>query len=220
MQIYSIDNTHTYRHRNTIKEMRVMKDFLKPSEVAKILGMHKITILRYIKTGKLKAIRTKTNRLLIPKKELDKLLSQENSPKRVVIYCRVSTQKQKKYLENQIELCKQFATAQGLFIDEIITDIASSFNFKRKGLVKLIQLLLNNEVSDIIIYSKDRLSRLSFDLFQNITDLLGVKIHIIDKSDSLHSEEQIKDYTEELISFIHYITSKIYGSRSYKKNKL
>jgi len=197
-----------------------MKEFLKPSEFAKILGLHKITVLRYINKGKIKAIKTETGRYIIPKSELNKFILESNKNKLNVIYARVSTQKQKKYLEKQIELCKQYALSKGLKIDEIITDIGSSFNFKRKGLTKLIKLLLSNELSTIIIYSKDRLSRFVFNIFQLLTEQFNTKIEIIDNSETLHSEEQVRDYTEELISFIHYITSKIYGSRSYKNKKI
>jgi predicted site-specific integrase-resolvase len=48
----------------------------------------------------------------------------------------------------------------------------------------------------------------------------GTKIEIVYTSEEIPSQEQIKDAVEELISFIHYITSKIYGSRIYKSQKL
>jgi len=75
---------------------------------------------------------------------------------------------------------------------------------------------MEGQVDKVIFYSKNRLSRIAFELFENLFAKYGAKIEIVDNSD----KEQIKDAVEELISFIHYITSKIYGSRSYKSRKL
>lgn len=57
---------------------------------------------------------------------------------RIVIgYCRVSSNKQKDDLERQIENMKLYLTAQGKPF-EIISDIGSGINYKKKGLKELI----------------------------------------------------------------------------------
>ena len=191
-------------------------------EFAKRVGVSPITVRRYIKKGLITPLKTPTGRYRFTEENVKQFfqLKEKETPKRVVIYARVSTQKQKAYLENQIQLCKQYCASKGLQIDEIITDIASSFNFKRKGLKKLIDMVINSQVDTVVVYSKDRLSRIAFDLFEEIFSRFGVKLEVIDKSEKLSSDEQLKDAVEELISFIHYITSKIYGSRSYKAKKI
>ena len=139
---------------------------------------------------------------------------------KILIYVRVSTQKQKAYLDNQVEVCKQFLASKGLQIDDVITDIASSFNFRRKGLGRLLDLCFGGEVEKVCIYSKDRLSRVAYELFEQILKRLGVEVFVVDNSEKLSTDEQIRDAVEEMVSFIHYITSKIYGSRGYKKKKI
>ena len=58
---------------------------------------------------------------------------------RIVIgYCRVSSNKQKDDLERQIENMRLYLTAQGKPF-EIISDIGSGINYKKKGLKELIE---------------------------------------------------------------------------------
>jgi len=81
-------------------------------------------------------------------------------------------------------------------------------------------MVFGSEIERVVIYSKDRLSRIAFELFEEIFSRFDVEINVIDKSEELSTDEQIKDAVEELVSFVHYITSKIYGTRSYKTKKL
>ncbi|RUM28465.1 MAG: IS607 family transposase [Aquifex sp.] len=199
-----------------------MKGTMSIGEFAKRVGVSPITVRRYIKKGLITPLKTPTGRYRFTEKHVKQFFSlrEKETPKKVVIYARVSTQKQKTYLENQIQLCKQYCVSKGLQIDEIITDIASSFNFKRKGLKKLLDMVISSQVDTVVIYSKNRLSRIAFELIEEIFSMFNVKIEVIDKSEKLSTDEQLKDAVEELISFIHYITSKIYGSRSYKAKKI
>ena len=198
-----------------------MKGTMRISEFAEKVGLHPQTIRGMIKRGEIKPLITPSGQYRFTEEHVRQVLGIEEKPKgKVVIYVRVSAQKQKSYLDSQIEVCKQFLASKGMRIDEIITDVASSFNFKRKGLNKLLDLAFNGEIKTVCIYSKDRLSRIAYDLFEQILKRLGVEILIVDNSENLTTDEQLKDAVEEMISFIHYITSKIYGSRSYKKKKI
>jgi len=198
-----------------------MKGTMRISEFAEKVGLHPQTIRGMIKRGEIKPLITPSGQYRFTEKHIKQVLGIEEKPKgKVVIYARVSTQKQKGYLDSQVEVCKQFLASNGMQIDEVITDVASSFNFKRKGLNKLLDMAFNGEIKTVCIYSKDRLSRIAYDLFEQILKRLGVEILIVDNSENLTTNEQLKDAVEEMISFIHYITSKIYDSRSYKKKKL
>jgi len=195
------------------------------SEFAKKVGVTPLTVRRHIYAGKLKPYRTPTGRYMFTDEHVKQFLgiddsSNNTAENQCVIYCRVSTREQKDFLNNQIDACKNYALSKGYTITEIFTDTASSFNFKRKGLLKLIDYIFKHKPKYLVVYSKDRLSRLAFDVFDIVFKKLGVEIIVIDDSSQLHNDSQLKDYVEELISFIHYITSKIYGSRSYKSRKI
>ena len=85
------------------------------------------------------------------------------SEKIVIGYCRVSTPAQKDDLETQIQNVKSYMYAKG-YKFEIITDIGSGINYKKKGLLELINKINNHEVSTVVVLYKDRLIRFGFDL--------------------------------------------------------
>lgn len=56
------------------KELDYKDKLYTVSEVAEMLNVHKLTVLRWIKENRIKAIRLPSGRLRIPKEEVDKIL--------------------------------------------------------------------------------------------------------------------------------------------------
>jgi predicted site-specific integrase-resolvase len=137
--------------------------------------------------------------------------------KQTVIYARVSTKSQKRHLENQIQFCEQFCHKLGISTEKIkiITDIGSSVNFNRKGLSELVKLISYELVDKVIVASKDRLTRVGFDLIQRLCELHDVELIVISQIDN--HDDTTKDIIEELVHLVHYYAMKLYGARSYKK---
>ncbi len=54
-----------------------MEKLLKPSEAAEILSLRKLTIYRWIKAGKIKAVRLPDGRLRVAESELEKIVKPE-----------------------------------------------------------------------------------------------------------------------------------------------
>ena len=197
-------------------------------QVADMFGIHKHTLLSWVRRGYITPLKTPTGEYRWTQRhiqELQKLLGKQpvfpsdeiiKQPLRInVIYCRTSSQKEKHFIYNQVQACKDFCLRQGWTAHEIITDIASSFNFKRKGLRKLLDLVLQGNVERVIVYDRDRLTRFAFDFFVDLFRRYETEIVVVDETISEHTVDEI---TKELISFIHYITSKLYGSRKYTKH--
>ncbi|WP_457635351.1 IS607 family transposase [Persephonella sp.] len=201
-----------------------MKKYFSISEFAQLTGLSIPTIRYYIEKGIIKPYRTKGGHYRFDKSMAKQIFQYTVDGEKVagknVIYARVSTQKQKDLLNKQIQICKEFAIKNGYQIDEVITDIASSFNFNRKGLDKLIDMVIKEEVRHVIVYSKDRLSRIAFDLIEKIFSYHDCNIVVLDKTEKAHSKEEVEDLIEESVSFIYYITSKIYGKGRYKKSDI
>jgi len=74
---------------------------LKSKEVLRLLQISRVTLTRYVKSGRVRV------------KKLPKLIGKEYSRKNV-IYARVSTNKQKNDLQNQIDNIRQFMSANGI----------------------------------------------------------------------------------------------------------
>ena len=137
------------------------------------------------------------------------------SEKIVIGYCRVSTPAQKDDLETQIQNVKSYMYAKG-YKFEIITDIGSGINYKKKGLLELINKINNHEVSTVVVLYKDRLIRFGFDLLNYLCEINGVKIEIIDNTE--YSKEQ--ELTDDLIQIITVFANRLYGQRSKKTKRL
>lgn len=101
--------------------------------------------------------------------------------------------------------------AKGVIVDEVIEDIGSGLNYKRKKWNRLLDDVMNQEVSQIYITHKDRFIRFGFDWFQTLTKKFGAEIIIVNQEDSSPQEELIQD----LIAIIHVFSCRIYGLRKY-----
>jgi len=203
--------------------------FYTTQEVAELLQIHPVTLLNYVKKGFVKPIKLPSGHYRWSEKDIQQLLQQldpsykkqeDDKTDSVVIYGRVSGPGQKKDLLNQIQLLENYCISKGYRIKDKIKDVGSSFNFKRQGLRKLLKYVVNEEIQKVVVYSKDRLSRIAFDLFVELFKLHNVEIEVVDDSDKIEHDWQFRDIAEEIIAFLHYVTSKIYGMRSYKKKLL
>ena len=130
-------------------------------------------------------------------------------------YCRVSSNKQKDDLERQIENMKLYLTAQGKPF-EIISDIGSGINYKKKGLEELIKRISQNKVEKVVVLYKDRLLRFGFELVEYIASLYNCEIEIIDNTEKSEQQELV----EELVQIITVFSCKLQGKRANKAKKL
>ena len=136
-------------------------------------------------------------------------------PKKVLGYCRVSSQKQKDDLERQIQYVREYMIAKG-YQFEIITDIGSGINYNKNGLNKLIDMITNGEVEKIVILYKDRLVRFGFELIENICNKYGTVIEIIDNTEETEEQELVEDLVQIITAF----SCKLLGKTANKAKKM
>lgn len=139
----------------------------------------------------------------------------QKKEKLVIGYCRVSTQSQKDDLENQINNVKAYMIAKG-YQFEIITDIGSGINYKKKGLKQLIDKINNQEIGKVVILYKDRLIRFGYELIEYLCEINNVELEVIDHSEKSKEEE----LTDDLIQIITVFANRLYGQRSKKTKRL
>lgn len=183
---------------------------------AKMVGVTPTTLRRMHDTGELVPYHvTKGGTRYYSTEQLKMFSPDTEQSKKVVGYCRVSTPAQKDDLETQIANVKSYMYAKG-YQFEIIEDIGSGINYKKKGLQKLISMISNREISKIVVLYKDRLIRFGFELIEYLCSINNIEIEIIDNT--THSKEQ--ELTDDLIQIITVFTNKLYGRRSKKTKKL
>lgn len=194
--------------------------WLSSAEIRKELNLSPQALYALRKSGKLeyKEISKGFYRYLLP----EDFRYDEN--KHIAIYGRVSTPKQKKDLENQLSLLKQFVNSNGNLIKDeyVFSDIASGMNENRKGLNCLLSKIKDGEVSKIFITNRDRLTRFGYGYFKEFCSLYDVEIVEINETEDKTFEEEL---SEDLIAIIHHFSMKFYGKRkklliSLKENLL
>jgi len=191
-------------------------------EASKVLGVCLKTLQRWDNTGKVRMVRTPTDRRRIPESEVPRILGEEESAappsqKRVlVVYGRVSSheQKAKGDLDRQVEhIRKQFD--HRLFDDVVvITDVSSGLNDRRAGLMRLMKLAREGGISDLAVSFKDRLTRFGFNYLETYFESYGVRIHVV--SDKVEKNTVYEELVEDLLSIVTSFSGKLYGIRSKK----
>ena len=134
-----------------------------------------------------------------------------------VIYARVSSADQKSDLEKQVEYLKEYCSAKGYTVIDVLTDIASGLNEKRRGLKKLFEYVVSGEVEVVVISYKDKLTRFGFGYLEGFFSSHGVRIEVVFGGEPKNlRQELIKD----LIAIVTSFAGRLYGMRSHKKKKV
>ena len=186
------------------------------NKFSKIVGVTPQTLRNWDRSGKLQPHHTSSNGYrYYSEEQLNQVLNIKCKERIVIGYCRVSSQKQKDDLGRQIENIKTYLLAQGKPF-EIISDVGSGINCKRKGLLELLKRIERNEVEKVVILYKDRLSRFGFELIEYVALLHGCEIEIVDNTKSTEQEELVED----LVQIITVFSCKLQGKRAHKARRL
>lgn len=186
--------------------------YVKPKQACAILGVCDETLRRWADSGKIKTLRSPYNyRLYDVESYLNPTKSQDDgSERKNYIYCRVSSEKQKK----AGDLDRQTKSLKFKYPNhEIITDIGSGINFKRQGLRRILQMVFQGNVEQIVVAHRDRLCTFAFELIEWICDQHGTKITVEDKMDETPETELAQD----LLSIITIFSCRNKGMRRHRK---
>ncbi len=195
-----------------------MSTYYKLGEASKLSGLCKQTIAKYAKTGKIKFIQLPGGKqkkydisTLVPKVEPEELSEDTGEDLKRVCYCRVSTHGQRDDLNRQIKFMSDKYPEY-----EIVSDVGSGINFKRKGLNKIIDYAIQGTLETLIVAYKDRLCRIGYDLIEHILVSYSNTEIIVDS----RKEETINDeIANDILQIITVYSAKINGMRSYSLRK-
>ncbi len=188
---------------------------MRSKEVLNLLRITRPTLTKYVKSGIIKVVRKPNGQYEYDEDSVYAFLNKDVKRK-TYIYARVSTSKQKKDLENQIELLKQFCFTNGYTVSGIFADVASGISFeKRKEFFSMLDDVLAGKVERVVITYKDRLSRVGFDLFLHLFQKYHCEIVVMSEVGSVKLDSQ--EISEEIISLLHCYSMKLYSKRKEKK---
>lgn len=190
------------------------RERMSPKEFSQRIGKSVKTLQRWDREKILIAHRTPTNRRFYTEDQYNEYMGISIPDSSVnVIYARVSTRNQKNDLANQVEFLKTYCNAKGVIVDEVITDIGSGLNYKRKQWNKLLDKVINGEINTIYIAYPDRFIRFGFEWLKQLCNKFGAKIVVVNNKE-LSPEQEL---TEDLINIIHVFSCRSYGIRKYRR---
>jgi len=188
-------------------------------DFAELIGVTQQTLRNWDKAGKLKpSHKGKSGYRYYSQQQLRYYLGLKGADaakRKVVGYCRVSSNKQKDDLERQIENVKTYMIAKGYSFD-IVADIGSGINYNKKGLNQLIDMVVASEVEKIVVLYKDRLLRFGYELLETLCSKYGTTIEVIDNTERAEEQELIED----LVQIITVFSCKLQGKRANKIKKM
>lgn len=177
-----------------------------------LLGLGYKTLRNYAEEGRIQAYKTPYGQWMFSKISCQELAGISTSPslqsKENFIYCRVSSKKQNDDLQRQIsDLSNKYPSYN------VISDIASGINFKRKGLKTLLESCMQRNIGKVVVAHRDRLCRFGFELIEQVVQLGGGQIIVDDNADDHKSSEQ--ELAEDLLSIVHIYSCRQMGKRRY-----
>jgi putative resolvase len=128
---------------------------------------------------------------------------------RIVAYCRVSSGDQKADLERQVARTVQGATSQGLAVADVVREVGSGLNGRRR---KLHRLLSGPGVGAIVVEHRDRLARFGVEHLEAALSASGRRLVVLGPAET--ADDLVRDITEVLTS----MCARLYG-RSSAQNR-
>jgi predicted site-specific integrase-resolvase len=195
--------------------MNVQVGYFPASAAAKILNVSGTTLQNWAENGTIHYYRNgeRGKRWYNVKEFLDRNCTDRSAEptepiKRRIVYARVSTRGQKDDLERQCQYLQSRYPNH-----ELITDIGSGLNYKRKGLKTILDYAIKGSVQELVVAHKDRLCRFGFELIEWIVSTFSKgTIVVLDNHKSSPQEEMCSD----ILSIITVFGARINGLKKYK----
>jgi putative resolvase len=169
------------------------------SEWAQHVGVSKFTAYRWFREGSLPVPAQRVGRLI-----LVDMSPADRKVQRTVVYARVSSHDQRPDLDRQVSRLTQWASANTMAVDEVVTEVGSGMNGKRR---KLARVLADPSVLTIVVEHRDRLARFGLEHLEAALSAQGRRVLVVDEGEV--DDDLVRDMTQVLTSFC----ARLYGRR-------
>ncbi len=147
---------------------------------------------------------------------VDDLLKRGDVDAPTVCYARVSSDDQKDDLKRQVEMLESYSAAKG-WCFEVISDLGSGMNYRKKGLKRLLDMIRRRQVRRLVLTHKDRLLRFGAELVFTLCEVHGIEIVIINRGPEPTFEEEL---AQDVLEIITVFSARLYGAGSKKHKQI
>jgi putative resolvase len=189
---------------------------LRVSRAAHELGLHPLTVRKWIKAGKIHAIHV-GNEARIPRSEIERLAG-KTVGRLLLLYGRVSGHGQKDDLDIQIQRLQTWAASERKGAETLVlSDIGSGLKASRRQLQQLLKLVCEDKVAEVAITYEDRLTRFGQEYLETLFACFGVTLTVLEPGEEKTQEQEL---TDDLLALIASFSGRLYGMRSHKQQEL
>jgi putative resolvase len=180
------------------------------------LGLHPMTVRRWIKAGRLHVVQV-GREVRVPRSEIERIVGTVDG-RLLVLYGRVSGRGQQADLTTQLEHLQAWASSERTGVETLVlSDIGSGLKAGRRQLQRLLKLVCEERVAEIAITYEDRLTRFGQEYLATLFSCFGVRLTILDPGEEKTPEQEL---TTDLLALIASFSGRLYGMRSYKQQEL
>ena len=136
----------------------------------------------------------------------------------IVLYGPVSGQGQKSDLETQLERLQAWAATERKGKQTLVlSDIGSGLSATRRHLHRLLRLVRDDQVAEIVVTYPDRLTRFGHEYLQVLFESFGVTLTVLDPGEDKTAEQELVD---DMLALLASFSGRLYGMRSHKQKEL
>lgn len=106
--------------------------------------------------------------------------------KQSIIYARISTNKEKQNVQQQIEYCKKWAEREGYNVLKVFKDEKTGKTDKRRGYQRMLNYLTEDPSICLIVQDTDRLTRDFYDGVELERFLIDKQINLLSLSENIN----------------------------------
>ena len=187
-------------------------------EAALLIGVCPATLRRWEREGLLiPDMKTKGGHRRYKVENLKKSLGfvSFEEKRKPVAYARVSSSDQKADLERQVQFLKSELKKTSDHY-EVISDLGSGLNFKKRGLGRLLHMIVTKQVSCLYLTRKDRLLRFGSELIFSLCKHFDTEVKILMEDKALDDQVQL---SQDAIELMVVFSARLYGKLSHQKRK-
>ena len=189
---------------------------LRVGAAAHELGLHPITVRRWIKAGRIQVVQV-GREVRIPRSEIERIVGSIDG-RLLVLYGRVSGRGQLDDLHTQLEQLQTWAKAERKGTETLVlSDIGSGLKAGRKQLQRLLKLVCEDKVAEIAVTSEDRLTRFGQEFLATLFACFGVTLTVLEPGADKTPEQEL---TDDLLRLLASFSGRLYGMRSHKQKEL
>ena len=186
---------------------------LRVGAAAHALGLHPITVRRWIQAGRIQAVPL-DREVRVPRAEIEQLVGKLDE-RLLVLYGRVSGHEQKVDLDLQLERLQAWAKTEREGVETLVLcDIGSGLKASRRQLQRLLKLVCEDKVGEIAITYEDRLTRFGQEYLQTLFACFDVTLTVLEPGEEKTPEQEL---THDLLALIASFSGRLYGMRSHKQ---